>query len=119
MSGVYDLPMLFDRGGDIPARNSGARYLKEAVGTDYEEFKRRSPVYNTDKIKTKVMWIHGTIDQRAPIEHALKMKTALEQAGNPPEWLTETGEAHGFQDQKHRTKAFEQILAFFAKNLGS
>jgi len=117
ISGVYDLPMMFEK-GDIPRTDSGIRYLKEAVGTDEEELKRRSPVYNAEKIKAAVMLIHGAQDQRAPIQHATKMRAALERVGNPPEWLTENGEAHGFQDQKHRTEAYEKILAFLAKHLG-
>jgi len=117
MSGVYDLPMMFEK-GDIPRTDSGIRYLKEAVGTDEEELKRRSPVYNAEKIKAAVMLIHGAQDQRAPIQHATKMRAALERVGNPPEWLTESGEGHGFQDQKHRTEAYEKILAFLAKHLG-
>ncbi len=116
MSGVYDLPMMFEK-GDIPRTDYGVRYLEEAVGTDQEELKRRSPAYNAERIKASVLLIHGAQDQRAPIQHAVRMKAALEKAGNPPEWLTESGEAHGFQDEKHRALAYEKILDFLAKHL--
>jgi dipeptidyl aminopeptidase/acylaminoacyl peptidase len=116
MSGVYDLPLLFDK-GDIAKVERGQRYLKEAVGTDKEELRRRSPTYNADKIKIPVMLIHGSLDRRAPVAHATRLKAALEKAGNPPEWLTEIGEAHGFADEKHRAEAYEKILAFLGKHL--
>jgi len=41
----------------------------------------------------------------------------LEKAGNPPEWLTEWGEGHGFFKESNRARAYEQMLAFFDKHL--
>jgi dipeptidyl aminopeptidase/acylaminoacyl peptidase len=117
ISGVYDLPTMFDR-GDIQETKLGVRYMKEVIGSDPEDLRRRSPTYNAEKIKAAVLLIHGTADERAPITHAVKMKAALEKAGNPPEWLTEAGEQHGFQDQKHRAGAYERILEFLRKHIG-
>jgi dipeptidyl aminopeptidase/acylaminoacyl peptidase len=47
------------------------------------------------------------------------MRDALVKAGNPPEWLTEWGEAHGFFDEANRLAAYEKMLAFFDKHIGS
>lgn len=118
MAGVYDLPLMFEK-GDIQSVESGINYLKKAVGTDPEELKRRSPVYNADKIKAKVLLLHGKLDERAPLEHAERMREALERAGNPPEWSTEWGEGHGFFDEANRAAAYERILQFLSKNLGA
>jgi dienelactone hydrolase len=118
MAGVYDLPLMFEK-GDIQTVKSGINYLKVAVGTDTEELKRRSPVYNADKIRAKVLLLHGKIDERAPFEHAKRMRAALEKAGNPPEWSTEWGEGHGFFDPANRAAAYELMLKFFDKHLGA
>jgi len=118
LSGIYDLPLMFEK-GDVQTVVSGLNYLRDAVGTDKEELKRRSPVYNADKIKAAVFILHGELDKRAPFEHAKRMRTALEKAGNPPEWFTEWGEGHGFFDESNRVAAYERILAFFAKHLGT
>lgn len=118
LAGVYDLPLMFEK-GDIQSVERGVNYLRAAVGTDIEELKRRSPVYNADKIHAAVLLLHGKIDQRAPYEHALRMRAALTKAGNPPEWFTEWGEGHGFFDEKHRVEAYERILAFFDKHLAA
>lgn len=117
MAGVYDLPLLFEK-GDVQKIERGVNYLKLAVGTDMEELKRRSPVYNADKIRAAVLLLHGKIDERAPFEHAKRMREALEKAGNPPEWSTEWGEGHGFFDEANRAAAYELMLKFFAKHLG-
>lgn len=118
MAGVYDLPLMFEK-GDIQSRESGVNYLERAIGTDIEELKRRSPVYNADKIKAKVLLLHGKLDERTPFEHAKRMRDALEKAGNPPEWTTEWGEGHGFFDEDNRAAAYQRILDFLEKNLGA
>ena len=117
MAGVYDLALMYSK-GDVPSVASGVNYLKLVLGTDMEELRRRSPVYNADKIHAAVLLLHGQNDQRAPIEHANRMRAALEKAGNPPEWLSEWGEKHGFFEEANRAEGYERMLAFFAKHLG-
>ena len=116
LAGVYDLPLMFEE-GDIQSVERGVNYLKQAVGTDVEELKRRSPVYSADKIKARVMLLHGKLDERAPFEHAVRMRDALIKAGNRPEMITEWQEAHGFFGEGNRLTAYTQILEFFAKHL--
>jgi dipeptidyl aminopeptidase/acylaminoacyl peptidase len=118
MSGVYDLPLLFER-GDIKSRESGMRYLREALGTNMDDLRRRSPVYNADKIKAAVMLIHGKEDRRAPFEHAKRMRAALRKAGNNPVWISEMGEEHGIVNQNNRADVYRAMLEFLKKNLGT
>jgi dipeptidyl aminopeptidase/acylaminoacyl peptidase len=118
MAGVYDLPLMFEK-GDIKDLDRGVRYLKEAVGTDENDMRQRSPVYNADKIKAAVMLIHGRDDERAPFEHALRMRAALQKAGQQPEWISEGRERHGIFNEASRAEVYEQMLAFFAKHLSA
>ena len=118
MAGVYDLSLMFTK-GDVQTSASGKNYLNLALGTDKEELKRRSPVYNADKIRIPVLLLHGKVDERAPYEHAKRMRDALKDVGNPPQWSTEWGEGHGFFDEANRAAAYGRILEFFAKNLGA
>jgi dipeptidyl aminopeptidase/acylaminoacyl peptidase len=116
MAGVYDLPLMFDK-GDIQSVRWGVNYLEDVLGRDMEELKRRSPVYNAAKIRAPVLLIHGKDDERAPYEHAVRMRDALVKAGNAPEWLSERLEGHGFYEEGNRAAAYEKMLAFFAKHL--
>ena len=118
MSGIYDLPLMFTR-GDVKENDSGTRYLREAVGTDEADMRARSPVYNADKIKAQVMLIHGREDERAPFEHARRMRAALQKAGNEPVWITELGEGHGIFNENNRAEVYTKILEFLDKNIGS
>jgi dipeptidyl aminopeptidase/acylaminoacyl peptidase len=118
VSGAYDLTLMFEK-GDIQEWEGGVRYLQEALGTDMNELKLRSPVYNADKIKAKILLVHGKDDERTPFEHAKRMRDALQKAGNTPEWIAEGGEEHGINSEAHRLQVYEQMLAFFATNLGT
>jgi dipeptidyl aminopeptidase/acylaminoacyl peptidase len=115
--GVYDLPMMFKK-GDIPDRQAGINYLKEALGTDTDDLKARSPSHNAHKIKAATMLIHGKLDERAPFAHAQAMRKALTTAGNPPEWLIENREGHGFRDHDNRVAMYTKLLAFFDEHIG-
>lgn len=116
--GVYDLPMMF-RKGDIPDRDAGVNYLQEALGTDTDDLKARSPSHNAEKIKAATMLIHGKLDDRAPYAHAVAMRKALIAAGNPPQWLIENREGHGFRDHDNRVAMYTELLAFFHTHIGN
>ena len=118
MSGVYDLPLLFEK-GDIQTRESGLIYLRQALGTNMDDLKKRSPVYNADQIKAAVMLIHGKEDRRAPFEHAKRMREALRKAGNNPVWISEMGEEHGIVNQNNRADVYSAMLDFLKKHLGT
>jgi dipeptidyl aminopeptidase/acylaminoacyl peptidase len=75
-------------------------------------------VYNADRISAAVLLLHGRDDQRAPYEHALRLKSALEKAGHATEWMAEWGETHGFWNDENRVKAYEKILDFPDRHIG-
>jgi dipeptidyl aminopeptidase/acylaminoacyl peptidase len=117
MAGVYDLPLLYSR-GDVEKSRRGVNFLKDAVGDDEKDLQARSPVYSARSITAKVLLLHGADDFRAPLEHAKRMREALVEAGNPPEWIVEGGEDHGFSNPENRVSAYTRILEFIDRNIG-
>ena len=115
-AGVYDLPLLFEK-GDIQLQNSGTNYLLDTLGDDQEELRKRSPVFNAEKIKAKVFLAHGGLDLRAPPDHAKRMRKQLVKAGNDPHWLFLDREGHGFGGAENRTKFYSEVLDFLDTNL--
>jgi dipeptidyl aminopeptidase/acylaminoacyl peptidase len=75
-AGVYDLPMMFEE-GDVADTRSGTSFLKQVLGTDQATLKAMSPSYNVDKLKAKLLLIHGGDDERAPIEQFESLEDAL------------------------------------------
>ncbi len=116
--GVYDLELLLQT-GDVNDTAYGKNYLAEYLSTDKAWLKARSPVHKADNIVAKVFLMHGGRDRRAPATHAKRMRAALQEANNEPEWYFEQEEGHGFFDQKNKIAAYQKILKFLAAEIGS
>jgi acylaminoacyl-peptidase len=115
--GVYDLELMYEK-GDIPTRESGLEYLRQAVGEDKEDLRARSPVHHLDKLKAPVLIVHGGEDFRVDIAHAYKLRKGLEKLDKPYEWLVKPNEAHGFYLPENRLELFERMIAFLDKYIG-
>jgi acylaminoacyl-peptidase len=115
--GVYDLELMYKK-GDIPTRESGLEYLRQAVGEDKEDLRARSPVHHLDKLKAPVLIVHGGEDFRVDIAHAYKLRKGLEKLDKPYEWLVKPNEAHGFYLPENRLELFERMIAFLDKYIG-
>lgn len=116
--GVYDLPMLYKE-GDIRTIKWGDAYLDKTLGQDKEAQIAQSPVYNVDKLKAPVFIVHGAKDNRAPIEHAYKLRDVLKAANHPYEWLVKDKEGHGFYDEANILELNKAILKFLDKHIGN
>ncbi|HET8539390.1 MAG TPA: alpha/beta fold hydrolase [Anaeromyxobacter sp.] len=114
-AGVYDLTRM-SWTGDIPWTHHGRGYVRRAIGTDEAALKAASPVYNANKLRARVLLVHGEEDQRAPLAHAERMRKALVEAGRPPGWLVEPREGHGFYDETARERMWTRVLAFLAES---
>ena len=116
--GVYDIPTLFES-GDIPETASGKRYLRRTHGTDTAEWNRISPTHRAEEVKIPVYLAAGARDRRAVPEQTEAMNKALIAAGNKPEgMIIQSGEMHGFYDQKNRVHLYTEMLKFFNRHIG-
>ncbi len=116
-AGVYDLSMMFKK-GDIPATNSGVRYLDLVLGKDQAELAAQSPAARAGELKTPVLLIHGSDDGRTPLPQAQRLEKALRDAGNQPEMLVVPNEGHGFVRTKNRVLYLNALKAFLDKHIG-
>ena len=115
--GVYDLELMF-KSGDTPESMQGVNYLNDVLGTDTEDLRKRSPVYNVDKIKVPLFLAHGEEDQRAPLTHFKELTAALDKAGKPYQSLLKSKEEHGFYNEKSQAELYDKVAAFLDKNIG-
>lgn len=115
-AGVYDLELMHSA-GDIPDSRSGRAYLELVLGDDLAQLRSRSPVHLAAAIQAPVLLIHGTADWRVDLEHAKRMKKALEDHGKPFEYLALAGEGHGAYDEDTRRQVYERVLAFLDRHL--
>jgi len=115
--GVYDLGMLYTR-GDIGQRDSGERFLAEAVGGGRENLDARSPNKLVDRIKAPILLVAGGEDFRAPPEHSQAFHRSLQQAGKTSELLIDKDEGHGFYKLDSRQAFYGRMLAWFDRYIG-
>ncbi len=114
--GVYDLEMMLTK-GDIPESKSGQNYLDQALGTDLQSIRQRSPINSVDKLKAPLLIVHGAKDRRVPIDQAEALRSRLDELGKDYEWLVKSGEGHGFYDKENRVELYETMLDFLSQNL--
>jgi dipeptidyl aminopeptidase/acylaminoacyl peptidase len=114
--GVYDLPMMY-KNGDIPQRNSGKNYLRDALGR--EGLEETSPSRLANRITAPVLLVAGGADERTPIEQTYVMERALKAVGRPPQTLYKRTEGHGFYEDGNRLELQQTLLAFLERHIGS
>lgn len=115
-AGVYDWRIGMDR-SDTRRSKLGRTYFTEAVGTREDAY-AMSPVSMMDKFNVPVLIAHGKDDPRVPFQNATDLRSYLNKANKPYEWLAEPKELHGFQSEKHNEELWNMILPFLAKYIG-
>ncbi|MBW3531804.1 S9 family peptidase [Shewanella sp. NKUCC06_TVS] len=116
VAGVYNLELMFDE-GDVASSRSGTSYLKDVLGQDKAVLKAMSPSENVDKLKANILLVHGGEDDRAPIEQLESLEKGLKAHNYPYQKLVMDNEGHGFYNDEHRAKYYEQMLSFLKTNL--
>jgi len=116
--GIYDLNYAFTE-SNTTRLLGGEAYLKRVLGTDQANLDEFSPVNHADKIKAKVMLIHGDKDARVPVINAEKMVEKLQRAGQDVPYLNFRKSGHGVQDPEGRLELYGALLKHLDENVGN
>jgi dipeptidyl-peptidase-4 len=76
-----------------------------------------SPLAAADKLKAKLLIIHGTADDNVHLHNTMNFIDALIKAGRPYELQIQPGQMHGFGGESANRFLNEQIADFFKRNL--
>ena len=82
-----------------------------------EGYKTSSPLEAADKLKARVLLIHGADDDNVHMQNTMSFIDALVKARRPFELYIQPGQKHGFQGDTVRTYLDERLLDFFKRNL--
>lgn len=80
-----------------------------------EMYTEQSPLFQADKIRTPILFLHGTADTNVPIGESIQMFTALKLLGKPTAFIQVEGENHQIMDYDKRIRWNRTIYAWFAK----
>ena len=75
----------------------------------------RSPLFNADKIRTPLLFVHGDKDMNVPVGESIQMYTALKLLGRETAMVLVTGQDHHIVDYGKRIQWQNTIWAWFAK----
>jgi dipeptidyl-peptidase-4 len=96
-------------------------YTERYMGTPQdnpEGYKRSSVLGSADKLKGKLLVIHGLLDENVHFRHSARLTNALVTAGKPFEFLPLPDSRHGSRKEADRKYIAERTLEFFTRALG-
>jgi len=80
-------------------------------------YKSSSPLEAADKLRARLLLIHGADDDNVHMQNTLNFVEALVQTGRPFELYIQPGQKHGFAGPAVRSYLNERLLNFFKENL--
>jgi acetyl esterase/lipase len=101
----------------LQSKRYGYRVLIGDPVADAEMFTSISPLQQAKRIKAPVLLAMGDLDRRVPLEHGTRMRDALREAGNEPEWVVYPLEGHGWQLMQTRLDFALRVERFLARHL--
>jgi len=98
-----------------------SRYLDKLVGPYPEAaeiYRQRSPVHFADRISCPVILFQGLDDKVVPPAQAEAFVAALQAKGLPCEYVSFSGEGHGFRQAETIRRVADAELQFYARVFG-
>ena len=108
-SGVYDLALWIDH-----EEPENARELRKTIGLKKIQ-NAHSPVHSIQQLKSPVLLVHGTKDDRTPLEQAEVLIKQLDKYKKPYEWIEIEKEGHYFYNAQNRIMYNNNVLRFLNK----
>lgn len=106
---------------DLLIRNSMRYTNKEIgfkqIGSNAEELKIRSPLYNVKKITQPVLLIHGEQDRIVHVHHSRNMQKEMEKQAKQVTYLELKNGNHFLELNENRIATFEAIESFLSQHL--
>jgi dipeptidyl-peptidase-4 len=112
-AGVANAPVTFWEGYDTAYTEKYMRLPQENV----DGYRLGSALTHADRLRGKLLLIHGMIDENVHFRHSARLMQALIDAGKPFETLLYPNERHMPRSEKDRTDTERRILEFFERNL--
>ena len=95
-------------------------YTERYMSTPKENpsgYKTSSPLAAADRLKSRVLVIHGTADDNVHMQNTMNFIDALAKKSKPYELQIQPGQMHGFSGEAQNRFLAEQIVDFFKRNL--
>ena len=78
-------------------------------------YTEHAPLFNADKIRTPLLFMHGSADTNVPVGESIQMFNALKILGRETAFVVVDGENHYISNYDKRIKWHDSIMAWFQK----
>ena len=85
---------------------------------DAEQLKATSPIQQAARIHQPILLAYGEEDQRVPLYHGKKFYAAVKRGNKQVEWVTYSGEGHGWSLEKNRIDFWQRVERFLDRHIG-
>lgn len=92
------------------------RYMRRPIDNP-EGYKTGSPINHAEKLKGKLLLIHGTEDDNVHIQNTFDFITALNKAGKQIDLMIYPNKNHSIYGGNTRYMLFSKVTEYFLKNL--
>ncbi|MCR4994637.1 MAG: prolyl oligopeptidase family serine peptidase [Bacteroidales bacterium] len=98
----------------------GYSYSEVSMANSYpwtrkDLYVEQSPLFNADKIRTPLLFVHGDSDHNVPVGESIQMYTALKLLGRPTAMVLVKDQDHHILDYEKRLRWQQTIWAWFAR----
>ncbi len=90
------------------------RYMRRPADNP-EGYREGSPVTHAEKLKGRLLLVHGTMDDNVHFQHTARLASALQDAGKPFETMFYPGKHHGIEDR--HLHLYTLMTEFFCRHL--
>ncbi|MBB6523538.1 alpha/beta hydrolase family protein [Pseudoteredinibacter isoporae] len=79
-----------------------------------------NPIDETKKVNIPLLMIHGDVDQRVPVTHAVKYRKEIDDQGKPFKYVELKGADHFYDtlEYEHQKLLYESIIGFLKSDCG-
>jgi acetyl esterase/lipase len=85
---------------------------------DAEQLKATSPIQQASRIHQPLLLAYGEEDKRVPLYHGKKFYAALRRSNKQVEWVTYSGEGHGWSLATNRIDFWQRVERFLDRQIG-
>lgn len=120
LSGVSDIETMLTDWSDSNANKMARELMRMTIGErkrDKATFDAVSPLRHASRIQVPVLIAHGEDDVRVPMTHARKLRSALDKAGKPYDWMLLRDEGHGMRKLESQHLFYSKLVEFLDRHL--
>jgi len=117
--GITDLHRLYEKNND-----QFKYYLRQQMGDperNADLWRERSAIHFADRLRAKLLMIHGSNDPRCPVEQSQLFRDKLLELGRTEgadfEYVEFTDQGHGSADIAHKIRTYQLMADYFQRNL--